>query len=265
MTFPYLFVSVFLPLMPAGMGGATPAPFRLARDGKPDATIVTAHEPSAAAMFAAVELQEHVEKITGARLPILDDRAAVESPRILVGSSTATKELGLPGEPFSPQEYLIRFLPETLVLMGSDASRPATGGEEGTPPPWDEEQGTSYAVHDFLERFCDVRWYGPTELERILPQTRTLLVPARDIRRAPAMRLRVGAPRRPWFMADILWNRASTAELNLFWARLRLGGEPYAASHAFYTYYDRFWERNPEDPDRFETAHPEWFAVGTAP
>ena len=40
---------------------------------------------------------------------------------MLVGHSKATDALGLPGEPLKPQEYIIRYLPDTLVRLGCEA------------------------------------------------------------------------------------------------------------------------------------------------
>ena len=95
--------------------------FALVRDSQPMATIVVAAEPTVAAAFAAEELQEHVRRITGATLPIMPDNVPVTGARVLVGRSQATDALGLPGEPLKPQEYLVRNLPDTLVLLGCEA------------------------------------------------------------------------------------------------------------------------------------------------
>jgi hypothetical protein len=139
----------------------------------------------------------------------------------------------------------------------------ASGRGRPVPPPeWDAEQGTSYAAHDFLERFCDVRWYGPTDLEMVCPKKATLAVVPKDVRRRPAFALRCGHVRPPMPIGRTLWNNPSPADLRLFWARLRAGGEPYACSHSFYGYYDRFWKKSPARPERFVEAHPEWFARG---
>jgi hypothetical protein len=141
--------------------------FVLARDGTPAATIVTAATAIEAAAFGAGELQWHVRKITGATLPIKTDDEQVEGPIILIGPSAATARLGLQESQFKDQEYLIRFLDKTLILLGKG-------------------QSTAYAVHDFLERCCDVRWYGPGESQMVLPQTATLAVQTDEVRRAPA-------------------------------------------------------------------------------
>lgn len=130
------------------------------------------------------------------------------------------------------------------------------------PPDCYDDQATSYAAHDFLERFCDVRWYGPTEIQMVHPTTPTLKVSPRSIRRAPAFKLRSGHPKQPMVIGRALWNNASTSEIQLFWARLKGGGEKYACNHSFYGYYNRFWKKDTHRPDLFEESHPDWFAQG---
>ena len=124
-------------VLAAGLAAASAAEtgrFVLVRDGKPAATIVLAGQPTRAAEFAAGELQEHVRKITGAVLPIATDGEKVAGPRILIGESDATRKLGLRSRDFRTQEYLIRFLPDTVILMGRDKGRSASGEEPG--PKW---------------------------------------------------------------------------------------------------------------------------------
>jgi hypothetical protein len=59
--------------------------FSLVKDGKPQATIVIAKEPSKTTLFAVQELNEHLELVAGAKLPVVDDAAEVKGPRVLVG------------------------------------------------------------------------------------------------------------------------------------------------------------------------------------
>ena len=164
----------------------------IVRDGHPACTLVLAESPTPSSRLAALEIRSHVLKMTGADLPVRTDADAVSGPRILVGDSRATKSLGLRGADFAPQEYLVAFRPDTLVLIGRDwEDTPAhraedgrtTGGESladtrprldyaaavGLPalqtgavelPGLFDEQGTCLATYDFLERFCGVRWYG---------------------------------------------------------------------------------------------------------
>ena len=217
--------------------------FSLTRDSNPSVTIVIAAASTPAAVFAADELQLHVQKITGVTLRIVKDTEQTSGPRILVGPSAATSQLGLEESEFEDQEYLIRFLNRDLVLMGKG-------------------EATSYAVHDFLERFCDVRWYGPGDSQMVFPETETLVVEPQDIRRRPAFAWRTMFPWTQFTMALELYNQPSHEDLALFWRRLRAGGEAYACNHSLEGYYDRFWMQNPQHPDVFVAEHPDWFAQG---
>ena len=160
------------------------------------------------AKLAAMELQYHIEKITGAALPIKTNADKVKGNKILIGQSKATEKLGLKADNFPAQEYLIRFLPETIVLIGYDwLDTPENRQQDGyatydftlknsrhkinyfkatgrTPrtdaekeimelPSVFDEQGTCYAVYDFLERFCNIRWYGPAGINIIFPKQKT--------------------------------------------------------------------------------------------
>jgi len=227
----------------------------LAKDGKPVASIVVAKEASRSAQFAAAELQCHIEKITGAKLPVVSDAEAVKGPRILVGASKATQALGLANGDFKHQEYLIRFLPDTLILMGKDKEDTARMDYAApqTFPGLFDEQATCYAVYDFLERFCGVRWYLPTELGLVCPRQETLVVKGADVRRAPAMKYREmnEFANVPADLSDEPGPRLDGREGLLFAHRQRIGGQPYAANHSFYGYYRRFLKD-----------HPEWFAKG---
>ena len=114
-------------LLLATVAVAAPS-FPLAREGQPAATIVIAAEATPSARFAAAELQAHVKRITGAMLPIATDAATVTGPRILVGESDPARALRLRGRLLKPQEYVIRYLPDTLVLLGRDDTQWDTAG-----------------------------------------------------------------------------------------------------------------------------------------
>jgi hypothetical protein len=276
----------------------------LTRDGKAMATIVIAEEATRSARFAAHELQFHVEKITGAVLPILSEVSPHEGTRILIGESQATQALKIRVDRLGYQEYLIQFRPKTLVLMGRDKD---DRGEvrydmdkdftafSTWPDAWDE-QGTCYAVYDFLERFCGVRWFNPTELGLDCPKIGTLEVKGRDIRRSPAFRARnacVGGNSEGYDAWTGLWHPSTEAykqyeaaayaglhkrfpnnwhyihtkraTIRLFQSRMRAGGEKCLCNHSLYNYYSRFWEP-PQDPNMakklFVEKRPEMFAKG---
>ena len=253
----------------AGRGNATMA---LVSDGEPNATIVIAAEAKRAAWFAALELQLHVRKITGAELPIVADNVPVEGNRVLIGESTATAALGLRGDAFARQEYLIRFLPDTIVLFGRDENNIG----RGSPQDYFEHRGSLFAAYAFLERFCGVRWYLPTDLGITYTPRKTLLVSGQDIRRTPHMTYRWIGLGRP-YPADLCGDTAGTGDLkdmgpavrpmdmnefHVWMLRTGMGGEPYQATHSFYGYYDRFWNQKGKVPDETWAKWKNWFAEG---
>jgi len=265
----------FIVMLAINMGcavkGQREVELSLVKDGKPAATIVLAKKASRSAQFAAAELQYHIEKITGTQLPVVTDEEAIKGNRILIGESKATQALGLGNKDFKHQEYLIRFLPDTLILMGRDEEDfglvdygdpktfPASSargpfGMGFSPAGVYDGNATCYAVYDFLEKYCGVRWYLPTELGLVIPDLKTLSIKGgADARRAPSM-----VSRDMSCFSDISADLGDESgpllperERRLFALRWRMGGELYACNHAFEGYYRRYLKD-----------HPEWFAKG---
>ncbi len=252
--------------------------FELVRDGKPACAIVVAERPSPAARLAALELQSHILKIAGVELPLKRDTEPAPGARLLVGESAATRALGLRGTDFAPQEYLIGFRSNALVLIGRDwadteANRRETGrtlqdqrlsdlrhkidywktvGLAGRGPLELElpgvfdDQGTCYAAYDFLERFCGVRWYGPTDLTSVIPKRSHLWAEGPDLRRAPALKHRNALSSASWPFLRRQWGAFTQPEVFLHWRRLRLGGEKWAGNH---TIHRRTIETVLKDPE----------------
>lgn len=274
--------------LPACAGGIA-----LVRDGVPAATIVAAERPPPAVRLAALELQHHIHQMTGATLPIEPPDGAVHGTPIMVGESAATWRLGLRGRDFAPQEYLIRVAREGIVLMGRDWQGTVReraeigmdthtrslqswrkrvdynaivgrGGEAPQPielPGVLDDQGTCYAVYDFLERLCGVRWYGPTPLNVVVPTRRTLAVDRVEVRRTPSLLHRHGAGG-GWPIIAKQWGHPTSDQIELYYRRLRFGGERWAANHSLYGWLDRFVRKNPDCPEVFEGEHREFWAQG---
>ena len=266
----------------------------LAVDGQPRATIVIARNPTPSARLASLELRHHIARISGAVLPIVLDSEKVGGPCLYVGESDATRVIGLDAAGLKPQEYLIRFIPQGIVILGRDwRDTPKNRAEAGRGTNWEtplagwrqvidysaatgessgkdrielpglfDEQGTCYAAYDFLERFCGVRWYGPTELNIVTPSKPTFAVQGDEVRRAPAFAYRDGiGAGYPIVIAQ--WNDPTPDQRNLYWRRLRVGGEKWAGNHSFRSFQDRFLRWNPAHPELFEKERPEFFGQGT--
>ncbi|MHB8968900.1 MAG: DUF4838 domain-containing protein [Pirellulaceae bacterium] len=271
----------------------------LARDGHPAATIVIAKKPTRAAQFAACELQWHLKQLTGGDFLIVDEAAPIQGLPILVGDSQPVRALGIEPAQLANQEYLIRVTPEALVLVGRDKSDRGTVQYDQTPNQqafdswpgiWDE-QGTMYAVYDFLERCCNVRWFTPTEVGIDCPRQATLTVTGTELRRTPFMKYRYAAypPSENYDQYTGLWPAGSAGGTKweaaaypklrqrfagdgyglakrgwntLFRLRHREGGEVCPGNHSLYGYYRRFWAEEKGQEPLFAGRRADWFAQG---
>ena len=283
------------------------AEMTIVETGAPRAAIVIADRPTVAAQFAAFELQHHVRLISGATLPIKHPDDGVEGIRILVGEPSATEALMLPGDTWSEQEYLVAVRTDVIALLGHDAERydDVKYGDDDpfafrTWPDFFEPHATCFAVYDFLEHCCNVRWFRPGKLGMTYPRQETLRVKLLEQRRAPAFLYRepshyARGNSEGWDAGTGLWNRtrdgarvrrlehvlypeltarwgcpswkythAKRGVVRLFLHRLRAGGEQYACNHSFYGYYDRFLDKSSTSKrtELFERPEPDWFAKG---
>jgi hypothetical protein len=91
----------------------------LVEDGQPRSAIVVAESPLRAVRLAAQELQDDMEKITGAHLPIVTQPGGGAVP-IYVGRSPHTDRLGITAEGLQDGAYRIVSGDGWLVLIGQD-------------------------------------------------------------------------------------------------------------------------------------------------
>ena len=170
----------------------------LVEDGQPRATIVIAenaveavpenvidkanpNSPVDKVAVAARELQLYLEKISGAKLPIVGDNGPLPAgDRILVGRSKLTTPYDgkIPSGLTSLREeegYAILTDSNTLVLAGND---------EG---PY---HGTEYAVSFFLH-YLGVRWYMPGDFGEVVPRQERIAIDDIQQTDAPDFKMRV--------------------------------------------------------------------------
>jgi hypothetical protein len=196
------------------LAGTARSAVTLVRDGKPTAVIVVAkaaltastdlkpekiHDIQTVASktaAAARDLQVYVEKITGAKLPIVGDDKEPTGDAVLVGRSAFTKpfDAKIPSglTPVRNEEgLLILCRGNRLLLAGND-----------------EEiyRGTHYAVAELLRRF-GVRWFMPTEYGEVVPKHATLEIPDMEIRQRPDFKMRNwwGAMPQSHLVPEFLW------------------------------------------------------------
>ena len=232
-------------------GGVLRRTLQLADGGKPLADIVIAPDADESLKFAAAELKEHLDKITGG------DFAIVNSPR------EGKKQLAISLAPrLAKQEVRISFFDSGVTL------------ESGAHP--------EYAVSDFLWDYCGVRWLDPTDAGTVIPRDSSL-----SVRRLAYAARPFAKGRNPTgAYAPELWDRGTPGWTNylhvaypsafanrtfadavreisrrkaLFLRRMKTGGEVTHACHSFYDWYDRFWDKGHPKFERFE---PDYFAKG---
>ena len=155
----------------------------IVEDGQGRADIVIAEKPTRGAKLAAAELQYFIEKISGAKLPILSGPGNAAPVHIYVGASSHTKRLGVSDEGLKYDAFKMVSGDNWFVLLGRDV-------ELGNPTPFgrnngrykgyslskDDGRGSLNAVYAFL-RTLGCRWYFPGEIGEILPKLETVALP----------------------------------------------------------------------------------------
>ena len=195
-------------------------------------TVVIPGKPTPQEQHAAGDLANHVEKMTGKRLPVVAESQLGEKTPILVGRCTQTLEklgvkvdfdaLGLEG-------IAIETKGPALVLAGN-------------------QRGVLYAVYSFLEDYCDCRWFTP-DCSRI-PKSGTFAVADLKVRYTPPLEYRsTDYP----CSRDPDW--AVRNKMNGTHPRLdeQRGGK-VAYSHFVHTFNSIL------SPDQHFKDHPEWFS-----
>jgi len=189
---------IWLALLLGGLllSSACLADITLVENGAAKATIVVAKEaldakygansgdpktelaPNKIAM-AAHDLQLYLEKMSGAKLPIVGDDTAPAGSLILVGRGALTKEFDakIPSGQTPDREeegYVIITRGNRLLLAGNDE------------PVY---HGTEYAVYAFLNSL-GVRWYMPGDFGDFVPKSATIKTGDRNSLSKPDFKLR---------------------------------------------------------------------------
>ena len=105
-------------------------------------------------------------------------------------------------------------------------------------PEWAKKVGTVYAVHDFLRRFCGVRWYLPGELGEVCPTKAQIAVRDLDVKSKPWSSYRAIYPPGVLDPFHFIGSgrprvRIGARDLNLWLLRMKLiGGEAFYANHS---------------------------------
>lgn len=185
----------------------------LVKDGRPLAEVVVAEKPPRMAKLAGEEFQAYVEKITGAKLPVVTAPTPGVAVEVYIGKSPFTDKLKISDEGLQYGAFKMVSGENWLVLLGHD--------EDFTPPEpyaynntsipellkkWDaitgdtfgcpvaplykgynrelqwwstDQRGSLNAVYAFV-RMQGVRWYMPGEFGEFCPKNASIALPKVD-------------------------------------------------------------------------------------
>lgn len=150
-------------------------PIKLADNGKSDYVILLGANANVTERFAAEELQRYVERITGAKLPIVATTG--RSPFIAVGECAG---IDVPLRYEGDDAFRIRTFAPNILLQGANP------------------RGTLYAVYDFLERlgcwFYSPDFGGMKGHSEYIPRKPSLTLEPIDVLEQPLMKYRKRDP-----------------------------------------------------------------------
>jgi len=215
-------------------GLQTHAALTLADNGQSSYRIVTPAAAIPSERYAAKELQRYLEKITGAKLPIVTDAEPAVSQEILLGDNARLRQLEptLDFKKLGPDGFSLRSDAQRLIIAG------------GKP------RGTLYGVYALLEEKLGVRWFTP-DLE-VTPQTNRLELASLNETQVPPLEYR-----------EVFWSEMlHDAD---FAARHRLNGNHYQFTDKhggrFAVYFPFVHSLDSLIPPDLFKEHPEYFPL----
>ena len=230
----YVSVKIFICLIAGLLTFSTRAQLTLAENGISHYQIVVSSNAIPSERYAAEELQRYLEKISGAKLPLISDAKPSNTREILIGDNAHLQSLGLALDyhKLGSEGFVLATKENRLLICG------------GKP------RGTLYGVYTLLEEQFGVRWFTP-EVE-VAPRTNRIALPSLEQTRVPALEYR-----------EVFW-REILRDAD-FAARHRLNGEHYALNDkhggrgkVYFPFVHSFDQLIPRD---LYKEHPDYFPL----
>ncbi|MHC4519840.1 MAG: DUF4838 domain-containing protein, partial [Planctomycetota bacterium] len=181
------------------------------------------------------ELVETVRLSTGAALELVDQPPAADQSAIVIGDCEVARQAGIDAAQLPPEGFVVKTTPNRVYLVGSTQTLSGGRGNDGT----------AWAVADFLERFVGVRWYWPAQYGgRSIPRCASLVIPPVHYRDQPVFPYRTMYQDWYWLQArsfdeqllamapDVLGEQRETLWMGDHFRLMRQGNSwPYEAVH----------------------------------
>lgn len=189
------------------------APVVLTLDGEAKAVVYVADAaPTEALRRMVAELVTVVRLTTGATLAEVAEPPAPGQPAIIIGDCAESRAVGIDASALPIEGFAVRTAANRVFLVGSTQALPAMEPRSLGGAPYAND-GTAWAVADFLERFAGVRWYWPIEVGgRSVIARSSLSVPPAHYADQPVFRRRDFFPRHGYRENDwraLWWDRQS--------------------------------------------------------
>ena len=120
---------------------------------KTDYKITISKNASESVQWAAKELQEYLNKVSGAKFEIQDDSVPLSNKEIIIGFNKHSQKIfgnNFKEPDLTDESFIYKNFGSNIVILGG------------------EQRGTMYGVFSFLENLFGVRWYTPEVT--VLPQ-----------------------------------------------------------------------------------------------
>jgi len=273
-----LAITAVLTLLCSSLTAAEGQRLELVTDAGARAVIVIPQGAPHPVRFAADEIREHVQRMSGAELPVVHS-IPNDRPAIALGEDLAG-EAGMEVTSLERDGYAIKTVGSVLYIAGVDdrtdksavvhEMKRAHGDEIPQSDhyrlvgdePWDFERGTLYGAYHFLETL-GVRWFFPGERGTVIPDKPNLTIDAMDLREEPHFAFRVQHPvtlrvtkekvRNGWVDPEEFEYLGYTSANQKLWSvRMRASSKMMAYNHRPDVHR---WN------DRFGKEHPEYFAL----
>ncbi len=246
------------------------APVELVVDRQPRAVVHLADpNPSANLKILVDELVEVVRLTSGATLEVVKEPPAADRPTLVIGDGEESRRAGIDAAQIPSEGFVVKTGPNRVFLVGSTQALPVMEIAPLAGNPYAND-GTAWAVADFLERFVGVRWYWPLAAGgRSLTTQATLTVPSVHYADQPVFRKRefypwYGYPKGAW--RSIWWDKAAPTlpesllppgtekiDMQPLLAGLRMGNSwPYVIKVHEPQHFMRQWEKYSKIPDMFQ-------------
>jgi hypothetical protein len=204
------------------------------------ATIVKQKDAGRCTGDAVRLLGQFVEKITGKKLPVVEDGTPVQGPTIQLGQTRMARNvLGEKLRGVDSDGYILLSTPNHLLITG--------GGDFGT----------VFGVAGFLQRYAGVRWFSPTPYGEVVPHSANLVLNNVNWIDEPAYRGRS-------FVGVALWGQGATL-VHRDWLLFNRIHPWLQQDNERGRLETRFWAQHGLfeliDVKEYGTTHPDWFPL----